>query len=177
MTPSLLSPRQHPSLTPCPGSGSWGSQGLVNHSNTCIAPPGAHVGWQQRPFVSGRIAALHRSQIAGSIIPSNHIQEPIHCTDPCIATVHVHVCHLLPGVCSRIINLNALYHQGPIEPTCGIQLSAENPNPCATAVGAHVRHVCPCIGLWVVLLHGAQALAGSPIITPNSTELSWTLSL
>lgn len=49
---------------------------------TCIAPPRAHVGWQQRPFVSGRIVVLHRSQVAGSIIPSNHIQEPIHCTDP-----------------------------------------------------------------------------------------------
>lgn len=49
---------------------------------TCIAPPCAHVGWQQRPLVSDRIVVLHRSQVTGSIIPSNHIQQPIHCTDP-----------------------------------------------------------------------------------------------
>ena len=49
---------------------------------TCIAPPCAHVGWQQCPLVSDRIVVLHRSQVTGSIIPANHIQEPIHCTDP-----------------------------------------------------------------------------------------------
>lgn len=47
----------------------------------------------------------------------------------CIASAHVHVCHLLPGICSRIVNLDTLPHQGPIVPTCGVQLPTEDPNP------------------------------------------------
>lgn len=46
-----------------PSSTSWqwelGSQRLVNHSNACVAPPCAHVGWQQCPLVSDRIVVLH----------------------------------------------------------------------------------------------------------------------
>ena len=68
--PAPLHPRPQ-----CGGAGGW-------NTLTCIAPPCAHVGWQQRPLVSDRIVVLHRSQVTGSIIPSNHIQEPIHCTDP-----------------------------------------------------------------------------------------------
>lgn len=59
--------------------------------------------------------------------PPRGDRESCHIT--CIAPAHVHVCHLLPGVCSRIINLNALPHQGPIVPSCGVQLSAEDSNP------------------------------------------------
>lgn len=48
---------------PLPSSTSWqwelGSQGLVNYSNTCVAPPRAHVCWQQRPLVSDGIVVLH----------------------------------------------------------------------------------------------------------------------
>lgn len=43
----------------------------------------------------------------------------------------------------------------------------------ATASGAHVCHIYPLVGGWVVLLHGAQALPGSPIVTPDSIQLPW----
>lgn len=43
----------------------------------------------------------------------------------------------------------------------------------ATASGAHVCHVCPLVGGGVVLLHGAQALPGSPIVTPDGIQLPW----
>jgi hypothetical protein len=49
----------------------------------------------------------------------------------------------------------------------------EAPHTCTTAAGAHVCNVYPLVGGWVVLLHGAQALARSPIITPNSIQLPW----
>lgn len=52
-------------------------------------------------------------------------------------------------------------------------LRPEAPRTCATAAGAHVCHIGPFIGCWVVLLHGTQALAGSPIITPDSIQLPW----
>lgn len=41
----------------------------------------------------------------------------------------------------------------------------------AAASGAHVCHVYPLVGGWVVLLHGAQALPGSPIVTPDGIQL------
>ena len=47
------------------------------------------------------------------------------------------------------------------------------PHTCTTAASAHVRHICPLIGRWVVLLHGAQALARGPIIAPDSIQLPW----
>lgn len=51
--------RQRPAAS---SSTSWlrefGSQGFVNHSNTCVAPPSAHVGGQQRPLVGDWVIVL-----------------------------------------------------------------------------------------------------------------------
>lgn len=76
---SRFTPAPHAPPHPGPQRGHWGGGGWTL---TCVAPPCAHVGWQQCPLVSDRIVVLHRSQVTGSVVPSNHIQEPIHCTDP-----------------------------------------------------------------------------------------------
>lgn len=47
---------------------------------TCVTPPCAHAGWQQRPLVCAGVVVFHRGQIAGTIIASHHVEETIHCT-------------------------------------------------------------------------------------------------
>lgn len=50
----------------------------------------------------------------------------------CISSAHVHVCYLLPGVCSWIVDFHTLPDQGTIVPSRRIQQPTENTNTCQT---------------------------------------------
>lgn len=50
----------------------------------------------------------------------------------CISSAHIHVCYLLPGVCSWIVDFHTLPDQGTIVPSRRIQQPTENANTCQT---------------------------------------------
>lgn len=73
------------------------------------------------------------------------------------------------GTVRWFVSSLSLYPHPHPELSCTPRLSRTS----ATASGAHVRHIYPLVGGWVVLLYSAQALPGSPIVTPNSIQLPW----
>ena len=50
---------------------------------TCVAAAVAHVGGDQAPLVRGRVVELHRGQVAGAVVPADHVQKPVNGAHPC----------------------------------------------------------------------------------------------
>ena len=53
----------------------------VFSARTCIAAPVAHVCGDEAPLVDGRVVKLYGGEVAGAVVSSDHVQQPVDGTD------------------------------------------------------------------------------------------------
>lgn len=72
-------------------------QQLLGVSLTGVAPSVAHVGGNEAPLVRGRVVKLHRGEVTGPVVSSDHVQQPINGTHTLSKKLHTHSGYTVAG--------------------------------------------------------------------------------
>ena len=90
--------------------------------------------------------------------------------DAGVAATEMHVGHVGPLIGLGIVDFHALADEGAVVSTDGVQLAFEHADAGARTPRRHLADEDPLIGVDVVALDRAQALAGSAVVATDGVE-------